>query len=200
MQKITIVLAIVLVAVFVGTRSNSPKSICDLKGENIITIGDSVANGFGVSLNDSFAFKVANKFGKNAIKLGIDGEVSSELLGRIDKEISSIGSVAAILISIGGNDILRKIPQTTTQSNLNQIVQKAKNYSKCVVILGVPDKPLGGVAGFYEDIAQNQGIILDTSMTKILRSSSLKVDQIHPNPQGHDIISENISNLIRKSK
>ena len=200
MQKIIIVLAIVLVAVFLGTRSNAPKSICDLDGKNIITIGDSVANGFGVNQNDSFAMKVAQNFGKTGVKLGIDGETTSELLERIDRDISAVGDVAAILISIGGNDILRKIPLNLVQNNLNQIIKKAKIYSKCVVILGVPDKPLGSVAGFYEDIAKEHKIILDTSMSKILRSGSLKVDQIHPNAQGHEIISENISNLIKKAR
>ena len=69
-----------------------------------------------------------------------------------------------------------------------------------MVVLGVPDKPLGLVADFYEDIASEQKIILDTSMGKILRSGSLKVDQIHPNAQGHEIIAQNISNLIKKAK
>nr|MBP3725035.1 hypothetical protein [Campylobacter sp.] len=200
MQKIVFVVVAVLVAGFLLTRPNSPKSICDLKGSNIITIGDSVANGFGVSPNDTFAFKVAKNFGKNAVKLGIDGEISAELLGRIDSELNKFNNISAILISIGGNDILRKIPQNTTQNNLTQIIQKAKNYSTCVVVLGVPDKPLGLVADFYEDIASEQKIILDTSMGKILRSGSLKVDQIHPNAQGHEIITQNISNLIKKAK
>ena len=122
MQKIIIVLAIVLVAVFLGTRSNTPKSICDLDGKNIITIGDSVANGFGVNQNDSFAMKVAQNFGKTGVKLGIDGETTSELLERIDRDISASSDVAAILISIGGNDILRKIPLNLVQNNLNQII------------------------------------------------------------------------------
>lgn len=85
-------LAICLVALcgFLFLKNGSQnRRICDMSGDTIITLGDSLANGYGVSENDSFAIKTALNLQKRAIKRGIDGEVSAGLLSRIDSELNS---------------------------------------------------------------------------------------------------------------
>lgn len=200
-------LAICLVALcgFLFFKNSSQnRRICDMSGDTIITLGDSLANGYGVSENDSFAIKTALNLRKRAIKRGIDGEVSAGLLSRIDSELNS-QNLAAIIISIGGNDFLRKIDKATTERNIREIVRKAKAKNTCVVLLGVPDGLLGGLTGgvssIYIDIAKSEGILLEKSaMPKILKQHSLKIDEIHPNSDGHAIIAENIAKLIMDAK
>lgn len=200
-------LAICLVALcgFLFFKNSSQnRRICDMSGDTIITIGDSLANGYGVSENDSFAIKTALNLRKRAIKRGIDGDVSAGLLSRIDSELNS-QNIAAIIISIGGNDFLRKIDKATTERNIREIVRKAKAKTACVVLLGVPDGLLGGLTGgvssIYTDIAKAEGILLEKSaMPKILKQHSLKIDEIHPNSDGHAIIAENIAKLIMDAK
>lgn len=186
-------------------NSNSSKSgICPLDKSNIITLGDSLANGFGVSESDSFAMQIPQMLGKNAIKQGIDGEVSTELLARIDRELQA-PNIAAIIISIGGNDFLRKTDSDLVKRNITAIVKKAKAKSSCVVLLGVPDGIfgglIGGVSSIYKDIAKSENILLESSsMPRILKQHALKVDEIHPNKDGHKIIAESITNLIKSAK
>lgn len=186
-------------------NSNSSKSgICPLDKSNIITLGDSLANGFGVSESDSFAMQIPQMLGKNAIKQGIDGEVSIELLARIDRELQA-PNIAAIIISIGGNDFLRKTDSDLVKRNITAIVKKAKAKSSCVVLLGVPDGIfgglIGGVSSIYKDIAKSENILLESSsMPHILKQHALKVDEIHPNKDGHKIIAESITNLIKSAK
>ena len=200
-------LAICLVALcgFLFLKNSSQnRRICDMSGDTIITLGDSLANGYGVSENDSFAIKTALGLQKRAIKRGIDGEISAGLLSRIDSELNS-QNLAAIIISIGGNDFLRKIDKATTERNIREIVRKAKAKTTCVVLLGVPDGLLGGLTGgvssIYTDIAKSEGVLLEKSaMPKILKQHSLKIDEIHPNSEGHAIIAENIAKLIMNAK
>ncbi len=186
-------------------NSNSSKSgICPLDKSNIITLGDSLANGFGVSESDSFAMQIPQMLGKNAIKQGIDGEVSIELLARIDRELQA-PNITAIIISIGGNDFLRKTDSDLVKRNITAIVKKAKAKSSCVVLLGVPDGIfgglIGGVSSIYKDIAKSENILLESSsMPRILKQHALKVDEIHPNKDGHKIIAESITNLIKSAK
>lgn len=186
-------------------NSNSSKSgICPLDKSNIITLGDSLANGFGVSESDSFAMQIPQMLGKNAIKQGIDGEVSTELLARIDRELQA-PNIAAIIISIGGNDFLHKTDSDLVKRNITAIVKKAKAKSSCVVLLGVPDGIfgglIGGVSSIYKDIAKSENILLESSsMPRILKQHALKVDEIHPNKDGHKIIAESITNLIKSAK
>lgn len=185
-------------------RDSTPKGICPLDGTHIITLGDSLANGFGIDENDSFGIKIPQILGKSAIKLGIDGETSGGLLVRIDSELAN-KNLGAVIISIGGNDFLRKLDKATTERNIRAIVQKAKAKTSCVVLLGVPDGILGGLVGgvsrVYYDISESEGVLLETSaMPQILKQHSLKVDEIHPNKDGHVIIAQNIAELIKKAK
>lgn len=203
-MKALVIIAIIAVGGFFILRDSTPKGICPLNGTHIITLGDSLANGFGVNDDDSFAIKIPQILGKSAIKLGIDGEISSELLARIDSEL--VGkNLAAIIISIGGNDFLRKLDKATIERNIKVIVQKAKAKSSCIVLLGVPDGILGGLVGgisrVYYDIAESEGVLIESSaMPQILKQHSLKVDEIHPNKDGHAIITQNIIELIKKAK
>ena len=203
MKILAIICAVALCAFFIF-RDSTPKGLCPLKGDSIITLGDSLANGFGVSDEDSFGIQIPRILGKNAIKLGIDGEVSAELMARIGSEIND-KNPAAIIISIGGNDFLRKFDKATTARNIAAIVRKAKAKTSCVVLLGVPDGILGGLVGgvssAYYDIAKTEGVLLEAeAMPQILKQHSLKVDEIHPNKDGHAIIAQNIAELIRKAK
>lgn len=204
-MKIPLIICLAILGGFLIFKNSSQnRRICDMSGDIIITLGDSLANGYGVSEDDSFAIKTALGLQKRAIKRGIDGEVSSGLLSRIDSELSS-QNLAAIIISIGGNDFLRKIPKSTTERNIREIVRKAKAKTTCVVLLGVPDGIFGGLAGgvssIYTDIAKSEGILLEKSaMPQILKQHSLKIDEIHPNSEGHAIIAENIAKLIMDAK
>lgn len=203
-MKALAIIALVAVCGFFILRDSTPKGICPLNGTHIITLGDSLANGFGVNENDSFAMKIPQMLGKSAIKSGIDGEVSSELLARVEREL--VGkNLAAIIISIGGNDFLRKMNADSTKANILEIVRKAKAKTSCVVLLGVPDGILGGLAGgvsrVYYDIAGAEGVLLESSaMPQILKQHALKVDEIHPNKDGHALIAQNIAELIKKAK
>lgn len=203
-MKSLLTICLLVVGGFFILRDSTPKGICPLDGTHIITLGDSLANGFGIDENDSFGIKIPQILGKSAIKLGIDGETSGGLLVRIDSELAN-KNLGAVIISIGGNDFLRKLDKATTERNIRAIVQKAKAKTSCVVLLGVPDGILGGLVGgvsrVYYDISESEGVLLETSaMPQILKQHSLKVDEIHPNKDGHVIIAQNIAELIKKAK
>ena len=96
-----IALIIVTISIFIFIKTNNKqenKRICQLNNENIVTIGDSLANGYGVNTNDSFAIKTAQMLHKNPIKLGINGETTSQLIQRLDSTLNGIKSISAIII------------------------------------------------------------------------------------------------------
>lgn len=203
-MKFIILACLIAIGGFFIFHKQSPKSICPLNNANILTIGDSLANGYGVDENDSFAIQVPKILNKNPIKRGINGETTIGLLARIDRELQ-VENLAAIIISIGGNDFLKNVDKNTTKRNLDLIVEKAKAKNKCVVLLGVPDGVfnglVGGVSSIYTDAASKYGVLLESkSMPEILKHSYLKVDQIHPNKEGHSIIAKNIVTLIKNAK
>lgn len=206
-MKYLLLATILIVAGLLYFKAPASKNqhICKLNNDNIITIGDSLANGFGVNPENSFAVKTAVLLGKNPIKKGVDGETTSELLNRIDDELKATPSIAAVIISIGGNDFLKNRDEETVKSNLNTIVQRAKKYTDCIVLLGVPSgvfgSVIGGISSIYKDVSDKFNIIVeDKAMQMILKDINLKVDYIHPNTEGHEIIANNIANLIKNNQ
>lgn len=205
MKYIPIFILALLFIKFTFYNTNKYTGLCPIDKDNLVTIGDSLANGYGVNLVDSFAYKIANNLNQKEIKLGINGEITSELLSRIDSELTSINNISAIIISIGGNDFIRGIDKNIIKNNLNMIIKKAKNYSSCVVVLGVPSDVksaiIGGVDAVYKNVIKENNVILDDiSMPKILKTYNLKLDAIHPNAAGHQIITDNIIDKIKAYK
>lgn len=203
-----LVIFVIIIASFIYINKNKNpenKHICQLKNSNIITIGDSLANGFGVTPNDSFAIKTAKLLNKNPIKMGINGETTIGLLQRIDGALKATSDIAAIIISIGGNDFLRGINKEITESNLDNIVTIAKKYTNCIVLLGVPsgvtDSILGNISPIYSDISKKHNVLIESkTMKKILKDNTLKIDQIHPNQAGHEIISKQMVEIINNNR
>lgn len=202
-----LLLAIILIGggIFYFKQPKQNTHVCNLNNNNIITIGDSLANGFGVNNDDSFAIQTAKILGKTPIKRGVNGETTNGLLMRLDKELSLHSSITAIIISIGGNDFLRRYDTNTTQANIHQIIKISQKYTGCVVLLGVPNSImnsiLDGISPLYKEVASQYNILLDSqSMPQILGDTNLKLDQIHPNKEGHTIIANNIANLIKANR
>lgn len=200
MKKLVLVLVLLAGAFYLHTRGNSEPQ-CNINGANIVVLGDSIANNYGLNASDNFGYKVASKLGKNAIIKGVNGLTTQGLKERINNDLSGISDIGAILISIGGNDVLRSILGSQSASNLKSILQSAKAKSECVVVVGVPSGAgqalMGNVASFYkEPINDARALLDDSSMPYILKERSLLIDQIHPNAAGHEIIANNILGIL----
>ena len=201
MQKFIIIFLVVFGVIFLYSKKEK-QNTCDLKGQNILVLGDSIANNYGLDVSENFGYKIASALNKKAIIKGVNGLTSAGLLARLNDDFSGISDISAVLISIGGNDILRQISSTQSKQNIEKIANFAKSKSSCVVFLGVPDSALGALSGygasFYDGIKDLKNVLLeDESMPKILKDRSLLLDRIHPNKQGHELIAKNILSLIR---
>lgn len=108
MKKILLIFLVIFGAIFLYSKKDR-QSTCDLKGQNILILGDSIANNYGLDTKDNFGYKIATALNKKAIIKGVNGLTSTGLLARLDDDFSGISDIGAVLISIGGNDILRQV-------------------------------------------------------------------------------------------
>lgn len=153
MKKILLIFLVIFGAIFLYSKKDR-QGTCDLKGQNILILGDSIANNYGLDTKDNFGYKIATALNKKAIIKGVNGLTSTGLLARLDDDFSGISDIGAVLISIGGNDILRQVNASTSKQNIEKIANFARTKSSCVVFLGVPDSAIsafsGAVASFYK--------------------------------------------------
>jgi lysophospholipase L1-like esterase len=99
-----------------------------------------------------------------------------------------------VIVELGGNDVLRRVPPEETESNLRAILDRVLG-ARAVPVLVEMDAPF---AGRYREIYERLGDEYDVPVVEdvvgeILRSPSLKSDQIHPNAEGQRLIAEAIA-------
>lgn len=85
--------------------------------------GDKRVVFFGDSITDAWRL---NQFfpGKAYVNRGISGQITGQMLGRMNDDVIAL-QPAAMLVLAGTNDLARRVPLTTIQSNLEMIAALA---------------------------------------------------------------------------
>jgi acyl-CoA thioesterase-1 len=103
-----------------------------------------------------------------------------------------------VLLSLGGNDMLRKQPQSQTVANLERMIDLARGRGAKVVLLATPRPSLAGAvfnnlsaAEFYADLAKDKNVpLIKDALPEVLSDTAFKGDQLHPNVSGHARLGE----------
>lgn len=170
------------------------------QGEVIVAFGDSLTYGTGAGAQESYPEVLSQLIGRTVIGAGIPGEQTADGLRRLEYILEE-HQPKILLLCLGGNDMLRKVDASVTESNLRQMVSMARARGVSVVLIGVPKPALfGGNAEFYERIAGDFGLPLENEvLNDVLKDNGLKSDPIHPNAQGYRRIAEAVAELLRRA-
>lgn len=82
------------------------------------------------------------------------------------------------------------------------MIQLAKDKNIYVLLVGVPKYEVITLttAQIYYEIAAEMDVPLeDTALESILGDAGLKVDNVHPNAKGYEILSKKIAELISQT-
>ena len=166
----------------------------------IVAFGDSLTYGTGATDEESYPAVLAQLIGRTVVRAGVPGEVTAQGLARLPAVIDEHNPRLAI-VCLGGNDMLRKVPDAEIGRNLRAIVKTLKERGIAVVLVGVPRPSLiTSAPEFYAQIAREFGIPYEGKVvTSVLYSPELKSDPIHPNANGYRRIAEAIAELLRKA-
>jgi len=195
---ITMVLALVAHSLIYWSKAPTVKN-ADSTGTNIIAFGDSLVYGTGsTSGNDLFSL-VGKETGVNVINKGVPGETTRDGLARFDSDVLN-NDPKVVIILMGGNDYLQKVPQEETFTNLEMMIKKTQDTGAAVVLVGVR----GGVfvdkfAAEYERLAKTYRTgYVPNILSQVLFNRSLMYDSIHPNDKGYRIIYNSVALELQK--
>jgi len=106
-----------------------------------------------------------------------------------------------VLLCLGGNDMLHKQPEATTENNLRLLVQTIRASGAAVVLIGVPEPRLfGGAPDFYARVARDMKLPLeDEAFNDVLKDARLKSDPVHANAAGYHAVAERLDALLKKT-
>ena len=154
--------------------------------------------GTGATDGRDFVLLLSGAIGQPVINLGVPGDTTADGLARIGELDAYKPKV--VLLLLGGNDYLKRIPQEQTFANLAAIIKDIQSRGAIVLLLGVR----GGLFGDYfssgfEDLrsAYHTAYVPDV-MDGLLGDKQYMSDQIHPNDAGYAAIADRITPVLKK--
>lgn len=189
-------LAVVSLPVVAALAGCGKKAVTGRKlaaGATVLALGDSITFGVGASVETSYPAVLARLTGWNIINAGVSGDTSGQALERLPPLLQEYAP-PLVLVSIGGNDFLRRIVESETRRNVQKICELGLLSGTQVLLVAIPrfsasaamtgaltDHPM------YEDIARSLKLPLHAhGWSTVLSNPALKSDQIHANVQGYE--------------
>lgn len=165
-------------------------------GTTIVCFGDSITAGVGRGDAPSYPDLLEGALGVPVVNAGRPGDTSGSALQRLDT-LSGLDPWL-VIIELGGNDILRRIPVETTEANLRRIVEHVLGLEAVPLLIEVH----GPFGGRYEDVfdrlEDRYGVpVLRQVLPDILIDPSLKADNVHPNAEGYRRLADAVARQVR---
>ena len=166
----------------------------------VLAFGDSLTFGTGANDDESYPAQLARLIGRRVVREGVPGEVSAAGLARLPGVLAA-HRPRLLLLCHGGNDFLHRQPKQQAADNVRAMIRLAKARGIDVVLIGTPEFGFTLTPpGFYADIAKEFAVPYEGEVLgKILRDSTLKSDQIHPNAKGYRLIADRVLGVLRKA-
>jgi len=168
----------------------------------IAALGDSLTQGYGLMQDDGFvpqleAWLRAQGADVTVINAGVSGDTTAGGLSRVAWTLTP--DVDAMIVALGGNDLLRGIDPDVSRANLEGIVQAGIAADVDMLLVGM-EAPLNYGADFkssfdamYPDLAAQYDTSLypaffagltDGTDINAARAAFMQADGIHPNRNG----------------
>jgi acyl-CoA thioesterase-1 len=191
-------------------REQLPASADKAKAKTIVFYGNSLTAGYGVDPSEAFPSLIQEKLDSlqlpyKVINAGVSGETTAGGKSRIDWILRQ--PVNIFVLELGGNDGLRGIPIAETSRNLQAIISRVKEkYPEArIVLAGMQVPPNMGrnyATAFrvtFQQLAANNGLeLIPFLLENVGGIASLNQgDGIHPNPEGHRIVAENVWKVLQ---
>ena len=187
----------VLVALW-SLRSGTPDAARPTAGERVIVFGDSLVEGVGASTGRDIVSLLSARVGVPIVNAGRSGDTTGSALTRLDSAVLS-RNPRIVIVVLGGNDVLRRVPHEETFANLDAIVGRIRGRGAAVILVGLSVGVFTDAYGKgYESLARrtSSGLVPDV-LAGILGHPDLMADHIHPNDRGYRMMADRIEPALR---
>lgn len=165
-------------------------------GKTIVMLGDSLTEGVGARSDQALPVLLSEKIGEPVINMGISGNTTKDALARVQAVIDA--NPKMVIILLGGNDYLQKVPIDQTFQNLDTIITKVQSVGAVVVLLGIQ----GGIlrdpyADRFKSLAKLRGAaFVPNVFSGIIGNPKYMSDEVHPNDAGYAEIAAKVAPAV----
>jgi acyl-CoA thioesterase-1 len=174
----------------------------------VAALGDSLTQGYGLPQDRGFvpqlqAWLIAHGADVAVLNAGVSGDTTSGGLSRVDWTLTP--DVDAMIVALGGNDLLRGIDPAVVRANLDGILGSAEGRGVPVLLVGITAPGNYGPEyqrdfdAVYVDLAREHGALMVPSFLGAIEmlpdrasamSTYMQPDGIHPNAAGVALVVE----------
>ncbi|WP_208353934.1 arylesterase [Pseudaestuariivita rosea] len=180
----------------------------------VAALGDSLTQGYGLPVDDGLVPQLERWLaGQGAdvqmINAGVSGDTSAGGLSRVNWTLTP--EVDAMIVSLGGNDLLRGIDPATTRANIRGILEAARAAGVEVLLVGIqapgnygPDYKTQFDA-IYPELSQEFETLYWPSLFSLFQEENddlgdiaayMQPDGIHPNADGVAVIVQAVGPAV----
>jgi lysophospholipase L1-like esterase len=158
----------------------------------VLALGDSLTHGTGAAPEASYPAELARLTGWQVTNAGVPGDTSAGALQRLPGLLAQ-GTPRLVLLSIGGNDLLRRLPVEDLKNNVRAMVRLCREAGAQVLLIAVPE-PSAAAAFFggltdhrlYAALAEELQLPLQRQgWSDVLSNETLRSDRLHANARGY---------------
>lgn len=185
--------ALAAAAVLTACGRKPPPARAVPAGAVVLALGDSITFGTGANPEAAYPAVLAQLTGWQVVNAGVPGDTSAQALARTPGLLSQ-HAPQLVLLGIGGNDLLRRLPEADIRLNIRQIVAQSQAAGAQVMLIAVPRPSLAAATlgsltdhPLYAELADELRLPLQRQgWSEVLSDERLRSDAIHANAQGYE--------------
>lgn len=191
-RTLPLTLASALALALAGCGPDVPN--LDSPGRTIVCLGDSITSGVGASR--AYPDRLAARLGVEIVNAGVPGDTAEDGLARLDQVLAL--DPWLVVVELGGNDILRRVPPERTEAALRAILDRLLAARVAPVLVQI-ETPFGGrYSAIFDELGDEYDVpVVEDVLGDVLLDPALKADTIHPNDQGHEVLAEALAEELK---
>ena len=180
----------------------------------LAALGDSLTQGYGLAQGEGLvpqlqAWLQDQGHAVSVLNAGVSGDTTAGGLSRLDWTLGD--NPDAMLVALGGNDLLRGIEPSASRANLDAILTGLADAGVPAMLIGLPAPGNYGpeyqdeFEAMYAELAAEHGVAFHPDLLQPITarneqgqsvSDLMQDDNIHPNAQGVALIVESLGPVV----
>lgn len=188
-----------------GCGRKPPRAQAIPSEATVLALGDSLTSGVGASADTAYPAVLQRLTGWKVVNAGVSGDTSAGALQRLPGLLQQ-HRPALVIVSIGGNDFLRRQSASATRTNVHRICADAKAGGAQVLLVAIPELTILATLGqlsdhaMFEDIAKELEVPLHRKgWSGVLADAKLRSDNIHANAAGYELFTQGLVDTLKDS-
>lgn len=176
----------------------------------IVALGDSLTAGYGLPQGEGFVPQLQKWLDAQGARVrvtnaGVSGDTTAGGLARLDWALTP--GADALIVALGGNDLLRGLPPQSARENLDRILARAEARGLPVLLIGLTAPGNYGADykaafdGMWTDLAARHGaLLLPDFLAPLLAMDAraratagvVQADNLHPTARGVGMLVDHV--------